>query len=166
MTWWFSLTTEKYITITILNISGSNGASMSAERLTDDDLSLFPFSFIWKILNYAFFVSFLGRKLALLVVGLTSMLLYNYYTSSVVSWLLNAAAPTLNSLDGLIKSDFELIFEDIGYTRGWLAVSYLRCAIRKMCGVGSPPFHPWMDGTHLLSFSKFNICVKLLRALR
>ncbi|KAI8429317.1 hypothetical protein MSG28_007812 [Choristoneura fumiferana] len=40
---------------------------------------------------------------------------------SVVSWLLNAAAPTLNSLDGLIKSDFELIFEDIGYTRGWLA---------------------------------------------
>ncbi|XP_073952060.1 ionotropic receptor 75a-like isoform X2 [Choristoneura fumiferana] len=62
-----------------------------------------------------------SRKLSLLVVGLTSMLLYNYYTSSVVSWLLNAAAPTLNSLDGLIKSDFELIFEDIGYTRGWLA---------------------------------------------
>ncbi|XP_047989913.1 ionotropic receptor 75a-like [Leguminivora glycinivorella] len=61
-----------------------------------------------------------GRKLALLVVGLTSMLLYNYYTSSVVSWLLSAAAPSLDSLDGLIKSDFELVFEDIGYTRQWL----------------------------------------------
>ncbi|XP_061705891.1 ionotropic receptor 75a-like isoform X1 [Cydia pomonella] len=61
-----------------------------------------------------------SRKLALLVVGLTSMLMYNYYTSSVVFWLLNAAAPSLDSLDGLIKSDFELVFEDIGYTRQWL----------------------------------------------
>ncbi|XP_063890567.1 ionotropic receptor 75a-like [Helicoverpa armigera] len=61
-----------------------------------------------------------GRRLTLLVIGLTSMLLYNYYTSSVVSWLLNAAAPSIGNLDGLINSDFELIFEDIGYTRGWL----------------------------------------------
>uniref|UniRef100_A0A2H1V3L3 SFRICE023124.2 n=1 Tax=Spodoptera frugiperda TaxID=7108 RepID=A0A2H1V3L3_SPOFR len=61
-----------------------------------------------------------GRRLTLLVIGLTSMLLYNYYTSSVVSWLLNAAAPSIASLDGLINSDFELVFEDIGYTRGWL----------------------------------------------
>lgn len=50
------------------------------------------------------------------------MLLYNYYTSAVVSWLLNAAAPSIANLDGLINSDFELIFEDIGYTRGWLDV--------------------------------------------
>ncbi|XP_022816626.1 uncharacterized protein LOC111349658 [Spodoptera litura] len=61
-----------------------------------------------------------GRRLTLLVIGLTSMLLYNYYTSSVVSWLLNAAAPSIANLDGLINSDFELVFEDIGYTRGWL----------------------------------------------
>lgn len=63
-----------------------------------------------------------GRRLATLVLGITSMLLYNYYTSSVVSWLLNAPAPTIASLDGLIRSDLELVFEDIGYTRGWLAV--------------------------------------------
>ncbi|KOB66858.1 putative chemosensory ionotropic receptor IR1 [Operophtera brumata] len=61
-----------------------------------------------------------GRKMTLLVVGLTSMLLYNYYTSSVVSWLLNAATPSIDGLDGLINSDLELIFEDIGYSRGWL----------------------------------------------
>ncbi|CAH2075641.1 unnamed protein product, partial [Iphiclides podalirius] len=61
-----------------------------------------------------------GRRLILLVIGLTSMLLYNYYTSSVVSWLLNAAVPTLDNLDALMKSDLELVFEDIGYTRGWL----------------------------------------------
>ncbi|XP_045446430.1 ionotropic receptor 75a-like [Melitaea cinxia] len=61
-----------------------------------------------------------GRRLILLVVGLMSMLLYNYYTSSVVSWLLNAAAPTLADMDALINSDLELVFEDIGYTRGWL----------------------------------------------
>ncbi|KAM3956357.1 LOW QUALITY PROTEIN: ionotropic receptor 75a [Aphomia sociella] len=61
-----------------------------------------------------------GRRMTLLVIGLTSMLLYNYYTSSVVSWLLNAAAPTIDTLDGLINSDLQLIFEDIGYTRGWL----------------------------------------------
>lgn len=63
-----------------------------------------------------------GRRVTLLVIGLTSMLLYNYYTSSVVSWLLNAAAPSIANLDGLINSDFELVFEDIGYTRGWLDV--------------------------------------------
>ncbi|XP_039749170.1 ionotropic receptor 75a-like [Pararge aegeria] len=61
-----------------------------------------------------------GRRMILLVVGLMSMLLYNYYTSSVVSWLLNAAAPTLADMDALINTDLELVFEDIGYTRGWL----------------------------------------------
>ncbi|XP_050342409.1 ionotropic receptor 75a-like [Nymphalis io] len=61
-----------------------------------------------------------GRRLILLVVGLMSMLLYNYYTSSVVSWLLNAAAPILADMDALVNSDLELVFEDIGYTRGWL----------------------------------------------
>ncbi|CAG5021333.1 unnamed protein product [Parnassius apollo] len=75
--------------------------------------------------SYAFFSVFAttcqqGRRVILLVVGLTSMLLYNYYTSSVVSWLLNAAAPTLHNLDALMSSDLELVFEDIGYTRGWL----------------------------------------------
>lgn len=64
-----------------------------------------------------------GRRMILLVVGLMSMLLYNYYTSSVVSWLLNAAAPTLADIDALISTDLELVFEDIGYTRGWLDVS-------------------------------------------
>lgn len=54
-----------------------------------------------------------------------SMLLYNYYTSSVVSWLLNAAAPTMSNIDELIDSDFELVFEDTSYTRGWLNVLQL-----------------------------------------
>ncbi|XP_041976439.1 ionotropic receptor 75a-like [Aricia agestis] len=61
-----------------------------------------------------------GRRLILTVVGITSMLLYNYYTSSVVSWLLSAAAPTLQDLDALVASDLELVFEDIGYSRQWL----------------------------------------------
>lgn len=65
---------------------------------------------------------FIGRRITLLVIGLTSMLLYNYYTSSVVSWLLNAAPAILYDIDGLINSDFQLIFEDIGYTRGWFEV--------------------------------------------
>lgn len=64
------------------------------------------------------------------MVGLTSMLLYNYYTSSVVSWLLNAAAPSIANMDALINSDLELIFEDIGYTRGWLDVSII---FRLLC---------------------------------
>nr|QIJ45778.1 ionotropic receptor [Glyphodes pyloalis] len=62
-----------------------------------------------------------GRRATLLVIGLTSMLLYNYYTSSVVSWLLNAAAPNIATMDGLIGSDLELLFEDVGYARGWIA---------------------------------------------
>ncbi|XP_072940726.1 ionotropic receptor 75a-like [Epargyreus clarus] len=71
-----------------------------------------------QLVNEAF--SSQSRRLLLLIIGTTSMLLYNYYTSSVVSWLLNAAAPTLANLDALINSDLELVFEDIGYTRGWL----------------------------------------------
>ncbi|KAL4711183.1 hypothetical protein ACJJTC_011791 [Scirpophaga incertulas] len=56
----------------------------------------------------------------MLVVGMTSMLLYNYYTSSVVSWLLNAAVPSIDSIDGLAASDLELVFENIGYAKQWL----------------------------------------------
>lgn len=63
-----------------------------------------------------------GRRATLLVVGLTSLVLYTFYTSSVVSWLLNAVPPTIASLDGLIQSDLELVFEDVGYTRSWLFV--------------------------------------------
>ncbi|KAG7299990.1 hypothetical protein JYU34_017026 [Plutella xylostella] len=65
-------------------------------------------------------ISSQGGRAILLVSGLSSMLIYNYYTSSVVSWLLNAAAPTIAALDGLISSPLELTFEDIGYTRQWL----------------------------------------------
>ncbi|KAJ2946813.1 hypothetical protein O0L34_g16137 [Tuta absoluta] len=61
-----------------------------------------------------------SRRLILLVIGMTSMLLYNYYTSSVVSWLLSAPPPTIANIDGLIHSNLELTFEDIGYTRQWL----------------------------------------------
>ncbi|KAI5635642.1 hypothetical protein NE865_11640 [Phthorimaea operculella] len=61
-----------------------------------------------------------GRRLILLVIGMTSMLLYNYYTSSVVSWLLSAPPPTIANIDGLIHSNLELTFEDIGYSRQWL----------------------------------------------
>ncbi|CAG9784787.1 unnamed protein product [Diatraea saccharalis] len=61
-----------------------------------------------------------GRRTTVLVVGVTSMLLYNYYTSSVVSWLLNAAVPSIDSIPGLIASDLELIFENIGYAKQWL----------------------------------------------
>ncbi|XP_026318656.1 ionotropic receptor 75a-like [Hyposmocoma kahamanoa] len=65
-------------------------------------------------------ISTQGRRATLLVVGLTSLVLYTFYTSSVVSWLLNAVPPNIASLDGLIQSDLELVFEDVGYTRSWL----------------------------------------------
>nr|AOE48004.1 putative ionotropic receptor IR1.2 [Athetis lepigone] len=61
-----------------------------------------------------------ARKVTILVTGLSCVLLYNYYTSSVVSWLLNGPPPSINSLKELLDSPLELIFEDIGYTRSWL----------------------------------------------
>ncbi|KAJ0176964.1 hypothetical protein K1T71_006973 [Dendrolimus kikuchii] len=63
-----------------------------------------------------------ARKLTILVTGLSCVLIYNYYTSSVVSWLLSGPPPSINSLRELIDSPLELIYEDIGYTRSWMQV--------------------------------------------
>ncbi|KAL0892703.1 hypothetical protein ABMA27_014421 [Loxostege sticticalis] len=61
-----------------------------------------------------------ARKLTILVTGVSCVLIYNYYTSSVVSWLLNGPPPSINSLQELLESPLDLIFEDIGYTRSWM----------------------------------------------
>ncbi|CAH0719643.1 unnamed protein product, partial [Brenthis ino] len=61
-----------------------------------------------------------ARKLTTLVTGLSCLLIYNYYTSSVVSWLLNGPPPSINSLWELLDSSLKPIFEDIGYTHSWL----------------------------------------------
>ncbi|XP_026747620.1 uncharacterized protein LOC113508736 [Trichoplusia ni] len=61
-----------------------------------------------------------ARKLTIFVTGLSCVLTYNYYTSSVVSWLLNGPPPSINSLKELLESPLELIYEDIGYTWSWL----------------------------------------------
>ncbi|KAJ8730369.1 hypothetical protein PYW07_017407 [Mythimna separata] len=61
-----------------------------------------------------------ARQVTILVTGLSCVLIYNYYTSSVVSWLLNGPPPSINSLRELLESPLELIYEDIGYTRSWL----------------------------------------------
>uniref|UniRef100_A0A0K8TUE7 Ionotropic Receptor n=1 Tax=Epiphyas postvittana TaxID=65032 RepID=A0A0K8TUE7_EPIPO len=61
-----------------------------------------------------------ARQLAVLVTGASCVLIFNYYTSSVVSWLLNGPPPSINSLQELLESPLSLIFQDIGYTRSWL----------------------------------------------
>ncbi|XP_047995152.1 ionotropic receptor 75a-like [Leguminivora glycinivorella] len=61
-----------------------------------------------------------ARQLTVLVTGTSCVLIYNYYTSSVVSWLLNGPPPSINSLQELLESPLCLIYEDIGYTRSWL----------------------------------------------
>nr|QIJ45761.1 ionotropic receptor [Glyphodes pyloalis] len=61
-----------------------------------------------------------ARKLTILVTGISCVLIYNYYTSSVVSWLLNGPPPSINSLQELLVSPLDLIYEDVGYTRSWL----------------------------------------------
>ncbi|XP_068632053.1 ionotropic receptor 75a-like [Battus philenor] len=59
-------------------------------------------------------------KMTILVTGISCVLIYNYYTSSVVSWLLSGPPPSINSLKELLESPLELTFEDVGYTRSWL----------------------------------------------
>ncbi|CAH3998759.1 unnamed protein product [Pieris brassicae] len=61
-----------------------------------------------------------ARKLTILVTGISCVLIFNYYTSSVVSWLLNGPPPSINSLWELMDSPLEPIFEDVGYTWSWL----------------------------------------------
>ncbi|CAK1546930.1 unnamed protein product [Leptosia nina] len=61
-----------------------------------------------------------ARKLTILVTGLSCVLIFNYYTSSVVSWLLNGPPPSINSLWELMNSPLEPIFMDVGYTWSWL----------------------------------------------
>nr|AXY83438.1 putative ionotropic receptor 8 [Conopomorpha sinensis] len=61
-----------------------------------------------------------GRKIGIFVTGTSCVLIYNYYTSSVVSWLLNGPPPLINSLEELNDSPLNVILEDIGYVRSWL----------------------------------------------
>ncbi|OWR52899.1 putative chemosensory ionotropic receptor IR1 [Danaus plexippus plexippus] len=64
----------------------------------------------------------LFRKLTTLVTGVFCLLTYNYYTSSVVSWLLNAPPPSINSLWELLDSPLQPVFQDTGFTYSWLQV--------------------------------------------
>ncbi|XP_046959722.1 ionotropic receptor 75a-like [Vanessa cardui] len=61
-----------------------------------------------------------ARKLTILVTGLSCLLIYNYYTSSVVSWLLNGPPPSINSLWELLDSPLQPVFQDTGYSYSWL----------------------------------------------
>ncbi|XP_061377255.1 ionotropic receptor 75a-like, partial [Danaus plexippus] len=62
------------------------------------------------------------RKLTTLVTGVFCLLTYNYYTSSVVSWLLNAPPPSINSLWELLDSPLQPVFQDTGFSYSWLQV--------------------------------------------
>ncbi|XP_045771317.1 ionotropic receptor 75a-like [Maniola jurtina] len=61
-----------------------------------------------------------AKKMTILVTGISCILIYNYYTSSVVSWLLNGPPPSINSLWELLSSPLQPILEDTGYTYSWL----------------------------------------------
>ncbi|CAH2106770.1 unnamed protein product [Euphydryas editha] len=61
-----------------------------------------------------------ARKLTILVTGLSCLLIYNYYTSSVVSWLLNGPPPSINSLQELLESPLQPLFQDTGVSYSWL----------------------------------------------
>ncbi|XP_050670914.1 ionotropic receptor 75a-like [Leptidea sinapis] len=65
----------------------------------------------------------IARKLTILITGLSCLLMYNYYTSSVVSWLLNGSPPSINTLWELLDSPLQPAFEDVGYTQSWLQLS-------------------------------------------
>ncbi|VVC92822.1 unnamed protein product [Leptidea sinapis] len=65
----------------------------------------------------------IARKLTILITGLSCLLMYNYYTSSVVSWLLNGPPPSINTLWELLDSPLQPAFEDVGYTQSWLQLS-------------------------------------------
>ncbi|XP_059059122.1 ionotropic receptor 75a-like [Achroia grisella] len=72
-----------------------------------------------------------AREVTIFITGIFCVLIYNYYTSSVVSWLLNAPPPSITSLEELLESPLELIFEDIGYTRSWLQTPSYYCNKRN-----------------------------------
>ncbi|KAJ2939230.1 hypothetical protein O0L34_g8542 [Tuta absoluta] len=61
-----------------------------------------------------------ARRMSIFVTSLFCLLLYNYYTSSVVSWLLNGPPPSINSLQELMESPLKLVYEDVGYAKSWL----------------------------------------------
>lgn len=81
-------------------------------------------NFLRKLINYLY-KWFQARKLTVFVTGICCVLVHNYYTSSVVSWLLNGPPPSLNSLRELLGSPLDVILEDVGYARSWLNVSVL-----------------------------------------
>ncbi|CAB3223601.1 unnamed protein product [Arctia plantaginis] len=92
------------------------------KSITDFEASKSPLSPSTAFYNQLVDTYIMTRKITLLVTGLSCVLMFNYYTSSVVSWLLNGPPPSINSLKELLDSPLELIFEDMGYTRSWLQI--------------------------------------------
>nr|AXY83449.1 putative ionotropic receptor 12 [Conopomorpha sinensis] len=60
------------------------------------------------------------KKTSIFVTGASCLMIYNYYTSSIVSWLLNGPPPVFNSLEELSDSSLQVVFDDVPNVKIWL----------------------------------------------
>lgn len=64
----------------------------------------------------------LSVRITYLVVFTCSLLVFNYYTSSIVSSLLSSPTKAEVEFEDLVYGSLTMIFEDIGYTRSLFEV--------------------------------------------
>lgn len=64
----------------------------------------------------------LSVRITYLVIFTCSLLVFNYYTSSIVSSLLSPPTKADVELEDLVYGSLTMIFEDIGYTRSLFEV--------------------------------------------
>ncbi|CAD6996995.1 unnamed protein product [Ceratitis capitata] len=84
------------------------------EQISLTNIALFPIAATCQQ-NFSSESKLGAVKITFLVMFLYSLLLYNYYTSSVVSGLLSSTAQGPSSVEEIISSSLEVSFEDIGY---------------------------------------------------
>lgn len=61
--------------------------------------------------------SHVAQRIACLVLYVATLLLYNYYTSSIVGFLLSVQPEGLKTIEQIASSSLTVVFEDVSYGR-------------------------------------------------
>lgn len=115
---WIAIFTTSILMIFVLKISGFGEKIMNRANESN--------SIVLHILNIVAGISqqdfnpvskFISKRIIIFCIMFTSLVVYNYYTSSLVGSLLNSAPKGPLSTQEMIESSLEISFEDIGYHR-------------------------------------------------
>lgn len=115
---WIAIFTTSILMIVVLKISGF-GEKIINKSNESNSIILHIMNTIAGIAQQDFHPvsKFISKRIIIFCIMITSLIIYNYYTSSLVGSLLNSAPKGPLSTKEMIASSLEISFEDIGYHR-------------------------------------------------